>query len=119
MGARTVWIIKTSDEHALHVYGHWAGEFKITRTQRALAYARGRWSDESYCARIFLSQLIEDDWDTETGWGMMAGHPDSVMFEEEYVPVTLDVIARTITVSGRIMTYQEFLDTEATELGGR
>jgi hypothetical protein len=50
---------------------------------------------------------------------MMAGHPDSVIFEEEYVPVTLDVIARTITVSGRIMTYQEFLDTEATELGGR
>lgn len=118
MGARTTWIIKSSDEHAIHLYGHWAGEFKILRTQRALAYARSRWEDETYCARIFMSQLIEDEWDRETGWGVMAGHPDTELFEEEYLPITLDVANRRITVGEHTMGYQEFLDTEATELGG-
>jgi hypothetical protein len=119
MGARTVWKIKTSEEHAIHLYAHWQGEHKIRMTQVALQSARPRWEDDAYCARIIISSLIGKDWEEETGYGMMAGHPDSEFFEEEYVPVTLDVIARTITVSGRIMTYQEFLDTEATELGGR
>ena len=118
MGARTVWRIKTSEEHAIHLYGHWAGEFKIQRTQRALAYARGRWQDETYCARIFMSQLIEEDWDSELGWGITAGSPKDELFEEEYVPVTLDVSAKTITVDARTMSYEEFLDTETTELGG-
>ena len=109
MGARTVWKIKTSEEHAIHLYGHWAGEHKILMTQVALENARPRWGDDAYCARIITSYIIRDEWNQELSWGMLAGHPDDEFFEEEYVPVTIDVTKRLVLVDGVPYTFEELL----------
>jgi len=109
MGARTVWKIKTSEEHAIHLYGHWAGEDKIRMTQVALQSARPRWEDDAYCARIIISSLIGKDWEEETGYGMMAGHPDSEFFEEGYAPVTIDVTNKLVFVDGVAYTFEELV----------
>ena len=109
MGARTVWKIKTSEEHAIHLYGHSAGEDKIRMTQVALQSARPRWEDETYCARIIISSLIGEDWNQELSWGMMAGHPDTDFFEEEYAPVTIDVDKKLVFVDGGAYTFEELV----------
>ena len=36
----------------------------------AVIKARPRWNDESYATRIVISQLIGDQWNMETGWGL-------------------------------------------------
>jgi hypothetical protein len=36
----------------------------------AVIAARPRWNDPSYATRITISQLIGDQWNMETGWGL-------------------------------------------------
>jgi hypothetical protein len=36
----------------------------------AVIAARPRWTDTSYATRIAISQLIGDQWNMETGWGL-------------------------------------------------
>jgi hypothetical protein len=36
----------------------------------AVIAARPRWTDSSYATRIAISQLIGDQWNMETGWGL-------------------------------------------------
>ena len=36
----------------------------------AVIAARPRWNDESYATRIAISNLIGDQWNMETGWGL-------------------------------------------------
>ena len=116
MGARTVWKIKTSEEHAIHLYSHWQGEHKIRLTQVALQSARPRWEDDAYCARIIISSLIGKDWGEETGWGIMAGHPDAEFFEEEYDPVTIEVGKKLVFVDGVAYTFEELVALDHSEM---
>ena len=50
----------------------------------ALDKARPRWNDESYAIRIATSQMINDDWNSETGWGLSI---DSILDNEHKIPV--------------------------------
>ena len=36
----------------------------------AIIAARPRWTDPAYATRIAISQLIGDQWNMETGWGL-------------------------------------------------
>ena len=52
------------------LYGHWAGHQMLGRLADAVIAARSRWTDSSYATRIAISQLIGDQWNMETGWGL-------------------------------------------------
>ena len=42
----------------------------LGRLADAVIAARPRWNDTAYATRIAISQLIKDDWNSETGWGL-------------------------------------------------
>lgn len=70
MGNRANYGFRTGDD-TLFLYGHWAGEPGMAeRFATALSAATPRFDDGSYATRITISQLIGDDWDKETGWGL-------------------------------------------------
>jgi hypothetical protein len=52
------------------LYGHWAGYEMLANLANAVEKARPRWTDESYATRICISQLVAEDWNSETGWGI-------------------------------------------------
>jgi len=52
------------------LYGHWAGSGMLGKLADAVIKARPRWNDTSYATRIAISQLIADEWNEETGWGL-------------------------------------------------
>jgi len=52
------------------LYGHWAGHNMLGKLADAVIAARPRWTDSSYATRIAISQLIGDQWNMETGWGL-------------------------------------------------
>jgi hypothetical protein len=52
------------------LYGHWAGSNMLGKLADAVIAARPRWNDPSYATRITISQLIGDQWNMETGWGL-------------------------------------------------
>jgi hypothetical protein len=51
---------------------------------RAVDKARPRWSDESYATRIAISNLIKDEWTSETGWGIQVNQRSD---NEHKIPV--------------------------------
>jgi hypothetical protein len=70
MGARVVFNLKQADGKYIHLYSHWGETDRYIDLANALDKARPRWTDESYCQRIIVSQLIGDQWDQETGFGL-------------------------------------------------
>lgn len=120
MGARTQWEIRTdADGPSIYLYSHWGGDSKWDDTVRALEAARPRWSDPSYGARIFISQIVGTQWDLETGFGITAGEEGQAPFEESYFSAVIDFSSKLVTFGSMQWTFEEFLtaDEETEALG--
>lgn len=110
MGSRTEWIIKDSNsEVAIHLYSHWGGESKFVDTQRALTSALPRWSDISYGVRIFISQIVADDWASETGFGIAVGSSSEAMFEESYFNAVIDFVNQRVEFGEHVWSFEDFI----------
>jgi hypothetical protein len=70
MGDRANFAFKQPNGHYIVLYGHWAGHEMLKNLSLAIHKAKPRWTDEAYGTRIAISQMIGDDWDSETGWGL-------------------------------------------------
>ena len=96
MGDRGNLGIKTSNNETIFIYLHWGGADRHEDVARAISYAMAREHDESYFTRIFISRVIGDSWDKETGVGMSINQI-SAMGDGYDVPV-YDYIDKTISV---------------------
>ena len=83
MGDRATFVFEQEDGNAIYLYGHWAGEGMMANLATAIDKASVRWSDEPYATRICISQMIGNEWNQETGWGLSTYFCDS----EHSVPV--------------------------------
>ena len=70
MGDRANFGFVQPNGNTIVLYGHWAGHNMLGRLADAVITARPRWTDSSYATRIAISQLIGDQWNMETGWGL-------------------------------------------------
>jgi len=70
MGDRANFGFVQSNGETIFLYGHWAVYNMLGKLADAVIKARPRWNDESYATRIVISQLIGDQWNMETGWGL-------------------------------------------------
>lgn len=83
MGDRTNTIFRMADGSDIVLYQHWGGDQMMHHLATALDAARSRWTDESYATRIIISNLIGDNWQSETGYGLST----SIMDNEHSIPV--------------------------------
>ena len=110
MGSRTESIIKEDNSGiAVHLYSHNGGEDKFADTQRALISAMPRWSDTSYGVRIFISQIIGNEWDSVTGFGIAVGSDSDNLFEESYFHAVIDFPNQRVTFGSHEWTFDEFI----------
>jgi hypothetical protein len=70
MGDRANVGIRTSNNNTIFLYLHWGGMDRHETLAKAISHAMLRDGDESYFTRIFVSRVIDTDWDKETGVGM-------------------------------------------------
>ena len=70
MGDRANVGIKTSNGNTIFIYLHWGGMDRHEIVAKAISHAMLRENDESYFTRIFVSRVIDTDWDKETGVGV-------------------------------------------------
>ncbi len=70
MGDRANFGFVQPNGNTVVLYGHWAGYQMLGRLADAVIAARPRWNDSSYATRIAISQLVADQWNMETGWGI-------------------------------------------------
>ena len=84
MGNRANFVFVQPSGDSIVLYGHWGGHEMLHNLADAVEKARGRWEDVSYATRIAISQLIGDQWDMETGWGL---HINEIGDNEHKIPV--------------------------------
>ena len=84
-----------SGHNTVFLYGHWAGEpYMAERLASALREAQPRWDDDAYATRIAISQLIGDDWNSETGWGIYVneiGDNENPVFVVDWASRTVEI----------------------------
>ena len=107
MGDRIVYTLAQTDGNQISLYSHWGGGDRYAALAYALEKARPRWSDESYCARIIVSNLIGPDWNEETGYGLWAG-PDNGAGDHPAITIWLD--KNYIEDESGIHSFDEFVD---------
>ncbi len=109
MGDRANFGFRDRNENLIFLYGHWAGYKMLEQLGNALVKAQPRWNDESYATRICVSQLVNAEWDRETGWGLSVNELGD---NEHKVPV-VDWHNKKVTL------FEEDLQTEvfSMELG--
>ena len=84
MGDRANFGFKDRKGDTVFLYGHWAGHRMLENLANAVEAARPRWTDETYATRIAISQLVGDEWKSETGWGISV---NELADNEHKVPV--------------------------------
>ena len=97
------------------LYSHWGGSDRYKDAMRAIEAARPRWNDAAYATRIGISQIVENYWSEELGFGVSAGHnsfcqPDYddvilITWEDRLVEI---VSASDSTEVSQTMTFDEF-----------
>lgn len=103
-----------ADAIPVFLYSHWGGSDRYVDTQRAILAAKPRWNDPAYATRIAISQIIENYWSEETGFGISAGH--NSFSEPDYDDVILvdwvDLAVYVVAASDstKVQTKMEFSD---------
>jgi hypothetical protein len=110
---RTVKINDFEEEIYVYLYTHWHGYKLLGVLKAALERGKDRWSDGEYLARIIFSEMVKDDIDGTTGYGVGTTihgdifrpvpklHPDQQKITWEY--------PNDITDRYPDMTFDEFL----------
>jgi hypothetical protein len=84
-----------SGENTVFLYGHWAGEPGMAEClASALREARPRWGDDGYATRIAMSQIVNDDWNSETGWGIYVneiGDNENPIYVVDWASQTVEI----------------------------
>ena len=94
MGDRANFGFRDSKENIVFLYGHWAGHRMLQNLADAVQIAHPRWTDEAYATRIAISQMIGDEWRSETGWGISV---NQLADNEHKVPI-IDWKNKTFTL---------------------
>jgi hypothetical protein len=72
MGDRANVYVHEGDEPDVYLYTHWSG-YNLPETVRtALQRGAGRWNDPQYLTRIVFCEMIGDDTQSTTGFGISA-----------------------------------------------
>lgn len=83
MGDRAAFGFRDTEGRTLWLYGHNAGDGMLETLAEAIAHAQARWSEPTYGTRMMISHMIDNDWNSEYGWGIGFDLPDC----EHSVPV--------------------------------
>lgn len=106
MGDRANIHIVEEDGGDLYFYTHWDGFVLPTILARALDRGRGRWSDESYLARIIFSEMVKRDVEGETGYGISTYRTDY-----EYDDLVVSPVGKTVTDrDGSVLSFEDFIE---------
>lgn len=116
MGDRIVYTIKQSDGYAINLYSHWGGFDRYKALAFALDKARPRWTDETYCSRIIVSNLIGPDWSEETGFGLWAGNGQGEILAGDYPDIIIDLTDNTVNDETGKHEFDEFINYHGTKL---
>lgn len=98
--------LEYSQGEPIYIYSHWDGDEDVNTSPLAKMVRKAlkrkeRWDDESYLARIIMSEVIRESLDSETGYGLQPYEVDP-----EFPTIVVDLVAKT--VNG--LSYDKFIN---------
>ena len=109
MGDRVVYTIRQDKDLSVNLYSHWGGSDRFESLANALRAAQPRWSDTSYATRIIVSQLIGDQWESETGFGLWASN-EAGGYGGDHPDIIIDLVNNTVQDETGIHTFEQFIN---------
>lgn len=109
MGDRIVYSIKQDQDLSINLYSHWGGYDRFETLARALQAAQPRWTDSSYATRIIVSQIVGDQWESETGFGLWASTEDGD-YGGDHPDITIDLVNKTVSDETGTHTFEQFIN---------
>jgi hypothetical protein len=73
----------------------------------ALAKATPRWDDPTYATRIVVSQLIGNNWNSETGYGLYVTNETSEFWD---LVVEVNFVDQTVLDNGHRHSFHSFVE---------
>jgi hypothetical protein len=72
MGNRGNIVMHYEDGNKIYFYSHWGGDQETLKAviTNALQRSKDRWEDEPYLSRIIFSEMIKNDINGTTGYGI-------------------------------------------------
>lgn len=109
MGARVNFVLKAYSTEQAHVtlYSHWGETTWREDLAMALDKAEPRWTDGSYAVRIVVSQLIGDQWDKQTGYGLFTSVDGEDLGD---TTVVVDFTNQTVSDMGNEHSFTSFIE---------
>lgn len=104
MGDRGNIIVSAKYDGTLHFYTHWDGYRLPQIVAAGLDRGRNRWGDVPYLNRILFCEMIKDDIDGETGYGI------SVTYGDGGTDLNVDHDAKTVTYQDETLSFAEFIE---------
>lgn len=104
MGDRANIQIVEEQGGVLFLYTHWSGHELPQTLASALDRGRSRWDDEAYLSRIIFSELIKDDVEGETGYGLSTYRGD-----DNHPDLIVDCKTKTVGGRGEDLTFDQFI----------
>jgi hypothetical protein len=110
MGDRANIVMHFDDGGQVWFYTHWAGSELAETLQAALKRGESHWDDPAYLARIIFCEMVRDDIDGLTGYGISTSEQDN---EHPYIHV--DTTTQTVQIGEKTKSYSAFC---AVKFGG-
>ena len=108
MGARSNVCVRSKDySHEIYLYSHWDGSDLALILREALARGKDRWTDPPYLTRIIFSEMIRNEVNELTGYGI-----SNYLTDNEYNILYVDTDSQTVSVGDEVFTFEEFIDLD-------
>ena len=108
MGDRSNIVIRDHKDSQIFLYGHWMGPAYVEILKKALKRAEDKWDDSAYIARVIFCDMVKDDIEGTTGYGISAHANDN-----EYPYLVLDCKNQKVnmeTEKGRVLLENSIAD---------
>lgn len=110
MGARIHFAFKGEGELYTVLYSHWGETNWREDLAIALNNAKPRWDDSSYATRIVISQLIGENWNSETGFGIYSVNDIDNVYTSGDAVVALDMENQIVYDDGNGHSFSSFVE---------
>lgn len=107
------------NEPTIYLYIHW-GDEKYRDLAAGIERASSRWNDPSYATRIVISQMIGNDWESTTGYGLFVDKfalpdYDDICIARWHERKVVKVNATDVEEEYETFTLDEFIETHKKE----
>jgi hypothetical protein len=91
-------------ESSVFLYTHWSGSELPETLKAALIRGKSRWNDGQYLARIIFCEMVKDEINGTTGYGI-----SSVVGDGDDRVILVDVGEQTVRIKGDTVTFEEYV----------